>query len=89
MEKNVVNLEKLTGEQREVAELVGIENYRKLVDNFGGSCVYISKSDTIFQRERDDEIKRDFNGGNYRELAKKYNLSENRIRAILRPKKLF
>ena len=40
-----VTIESLDGEQREIAECVGMDGYRKLVNHFGGTSVYIQKSD--------------------------------------------
>lgn len=70
-------------QQKEIAEIIGIEAYRKLVEYYGGSSIYINKSDTITRPERDDEIRRKFNGSNYRELTKEYGLSETGIRKII------
>ncbi|MDE5582628.1 MAG: DNA-binding protein [Ruminococcus sp.] len=87
MEKKTVRVEQLSDDQQEIVGLIGAENYIKLVENFGGSCIYISKHNPILLTERNAEIKKNFNGGNYRELAKKYNLSVNRVRAILKQKR--
>lgn len=73
-------------QQKELAETIGIEAYRKLVVNYGGSGIYINKIDTITRPERDDEIREKFNGSNYRELAKEYGLSETGIRKIINKK---
>lgn len=79
----MITLENLKEEQKEVAEIIGIENYIKLVKYFGGSSIYIHKADTISRVIRDEQIKEEFNGRNYKELALKYNLSVNQIREIL------
>lgn len=73
----------LSGEQEELAEIIGLEAYKKLVLNYGGSHVYICKSDTILRDLRNKEIYDKFNGYNYRELAKEYNLSEKTVREIV------
>lgn len=70
-------------QQKEITEIIGIEAYRKLVEHYGGSSIYINKYDTITRPERNDEIRRKFNGSNYRELAKEYGLSETGIRKII------
>ena len=75
-----VTIESLDGEQREIAECVGMDGYKKLVRHFGGMSVYIQKSD---KSARDKEIKELFNGYNYKTLARKFNLSESQIRRIL------
>lgn len=73
-------------QQKEIAEVIGIEAYRKLVDYYGGSRIYIEKSDTITRPDRNTEIKKKFNGGNYKQLAKEYKLSEETIRRIVNKK---
>lgn len=84
--EKITDIEQLSGEQRELAETVGLEAYRKLVANYGGSSVYINKSDTVTRPDRNEEIRRKFNGTNYRQLAREYNLSETGIRKILNKK---
>ncbi len=70
-------------QQKEIAEIIGIEAYKKLVEHYGGSHIYINKSDTVTRPDRDDEIRKKFNGSNYRQLVREYNLSEPTIRNIL------
>ena len=38
-----LKLDDLTGDQRELAETIGIDAYIKLVDAYGGSNIYIQK----------------------------------------------
>lgn len=77
-----ITLGQLDGDQYELAEIIGIENYKKLVIHYGGGFVYVCKADTILKDSRNAEICDKFNGYNYRELAKEYNLSEKMIREI-------
>ena len=77
-----ITLEQLSGDQYDLAELVGIEVYKRLVKVYGGSFIYICKADTVTKAIRNDEICRRFNGYNHRELAIEYNLSEKTIRDI-------
>lgn len=70
-------------QQREIAEVIGIEAYRKLVEYYGGSRIYIEKSDTVTRPDRNNEIRKKFNGGNYKQLAREYRLSELTIRRIV------
>ncbi len=83
-----VKIENLKDGQKDLAELIGIENYIKVVKYFGGSSIYIYRPNTLSKAIRDDQIKKDFNGGNYKELSNKYNLSVNHIREILDKDKL-
>ncbi|MDE6035984.1 MAG: hypothetical protein K2G36_08765 [Ruminococcus sp.] len=84
--EKIESLEQLSGDQRELAEIVGIEAYRKLVENYGGMCIYIYKPETILRERRNTEIFNEFDGTNYRELAKEYGLSEAGIRKIVNKK---
>ncbi|EJU21683.1 Mor transcription activator family protein [Peptoanaerobacter stomatis] len=75
-------------EQREIAEIIGIDSYIKLVKEYGGTSIYILKEDSLIKDIRDSKIREEFNGGNYVYLAKKYNLTENSIRNIVNKKEL-
>lgn len=81
--EKIVSLDQLYGDQRELAETVGLEAYRKLVANYGGMSIYINKPETVLRDLRNAEIYENFNGLNYRELAKKYHLSEKTVRGIV------
>lgn len=82
----IISIYQLDGEQRELAEVIGLEAYKKLVERYGGSHIYINKADTITRNKRNSEIKEKFDGSNYRELAREYNLSEVTIRTIVHEK---
>lgn len=79
---DTVTLDDLSGEQLDIAELIGIENYRKLVRHFGGNQIRILQEDTLVKEKRDNEIRKLYNGRNELELSQKYNLSDRTIRAI-------
>lgn len=81
--EKITNFEQLSGEQKEFAEIVGIEIYNILIENFGGCQIYIPKRETIFKNIRNKEIRKNFNGCNYREIARKYNLSEKTVYKII------
>lgn len=78
-----VMLDDLDGDQRLLAEAIGIEGYRKLVQVFGGTSIYIRKLDSLLQNDRNRAIFKEFDGYNFRELAQAYNLSERAIREIV------
>lgn len=87
-----MNLDKLTldqlhGNQREIAETIGIEAYKKLVMKYRGSNIYIGKADDVLRASRDEEIYRKFNGENYLALAHAYGLAEKTIHDIIRAQK--
>ena len=84
--EKIVSSKQLTGDKKTLAETIGLDAYKKLVQHYGGSYIYVNKSDTVMRQERNDEICRRFTGSNYNQLALEYNLTENRIRSILRQK---
>ena len=50
MDKLIISLEDLSDRQREIAEIVGIENYIKLSKRFGGEdSIYIQKYSPFFR----------------------------------------
>ena len=84
-EKLISNLtvDNVNEEQRQLIELIGIENYKKIVLEFGGQYIYFPKAETISKELRDREIIEQFDGSNYKKLANKYNLSVVSIRRII------
>jgi Mor family transcriptional regulator len=61
---------------------IGIENTIKLAKLLGGQHVYFNKFDTVERPIRNKKIRDEFNGYNFKALAKKYNLTEVTIRNI-------
>ncbi len=49
---NLIELHHLKGEQRELAELIGIEAYRKIIANYGGEKLFVSRLDSIISANR-------------------------------------
>lgn len=82
-EKYNITIDDLDGDQRELAEVIGLEAYLKLVENRGGTTVYVAKQDKLLALKRNAGIVRDFNGYNHRYLALKYNVSDRTVREVL------
>ncbi len=78
-----VQIDNLDEEQKTLAELIGMEAFKVLVRNFNGTSIYIPKIESLEKAIRDELIKEEFNGGNYKELALKYGLTETWIRNIV------
>lgn len=78
-----VQIENLDEEQKTLAELIGLEAFKNLVRAFNGTSIYIPKIESLEKTVRDELIKEEFNGGNYKELALKYGLTETWIRNIV------
>ncbi len=80
---NVITLEKLKGDQRDIAEIIGIENYRLFIKHFGGGSMYIPLATTIMKNKRNREIIQEFDGGNYSALAKKHGVSVKTVQRVI------
>lgn len=81
-----IQLDDLDEEQRQVAELIGLNNYKRLVTTYGGLSLYIPKPDAFERAARDERIREAFNGYNFKALAMEYGLTEVRIRSIVSDK---
>lgn len=83
MQEIEFELSDLIGEQRDLAEVIGLKSYIELVKIYGGTTIYIAKYDKIKNMNRDRKIIQEFNGYNYKYLAIKYNLSDRAVREII------
>jgi len=81
----LINQYELSEDQRELANCIGIENYYKLIKEYGGSMIYIAKPGVIERQRRNDMIIQEYEqGAAYRQLANKYHLSSVQIRNIVK-----
>lgn len=80
---DLITLDDLTGDQRELAEIIGIEAYINLVCDWGRDSVYIGKCDRVLKRLRNERIREEYNGHNVKELARKYKLTARSINMIV------
>ncbi len=69
---------------REVCEVIGLEKGLKLMKALGGNQLYIPRIRWIASRLNRRNIKKEFNGSNYKQLARKYGYSERWIRNIIK-----
>ena len=75
---NHLQLDDLKGETHELAETIGMDAFRRLVDVYGGTGrVYIPQADTLLIPIRDRLIREEYNGYNVYELCKKWDLGES------------
>ena len=79
----MLQMENLDEEQKELAELIGLEAFMSLVRAFNVTSIYIPKIESLEKTVRDELIKEEFDGSNYKELALKYGLTETWIRNIV------
>ncbi len=79
-----VTFDILGKEQAEIAELIGIESYRILMEYYAGTSIYIPKLSEIEREKRNQKIRKEYEqNGNMKALAIKYDLSEIQIRNIV------
>lgn len=74
---------KASGLDDDEARDIALECAEDTRSAFGGGTVYIPAGQNRRLRARDDQIYKAFTGANYKELAKEYGLTENRIRQII------
>lgn len=67
----------------ELLAMAAIDQVFALAHQMGGKTFYISRGDRFKQSLVQDDIRRNFTGFNYRELASKHDLSETRVRQII------
>lgn len=79
----VIQPDDLNEEQQHLAELIGLDNFAKLVQVFGGTNIYIPKAEAFGRTMRNEKIRQEYNGRNIKSLAVKYGLTEIWIRNIL------
>lgn len=80
-----LKLDDLSGDQQMLAEIIGIDKYLEVTKVFGGLTIYICKPGSAYKLTRNELIRKEFDGWNFRELALKYDLSERTIREIVAP----
>lgn len=82
-------IEKLTygdldEEQKELVDIIGLEAYKQLLQYYGGSSIYIPKTDALERRIRNEKICQEYQKTrNTKVLSVKYGLTENQIRNII------
>lgn len=67
----------------DIVNIIGIKNFIELSGFYGGSSLYIPMKKNIAIPCRNRLIKEKFNGINYRDISKEFNVSINQIRNIV------
>ena len=78
-----IELEDLPPPYDAIAIAFGIDIAVEMAKMFSGDMVYFPKYETIERPLRNKKIRSEFNGYNFRVLAKKYNVTEMAIRQIV------
>ena len=66
-----------------IAAEIGVENTLKIAKLFSGCQVYFPTYDTVERPLRNRKIRSEFNGYNFKFLAKKYGITERTVREIV------
>ncbi len=77
-------LEDIAPRYRDVAEIVGIEKFILLSEYALGDELYFPKVENVLAPARNRRLKKEYNGGNVKELADKYGLTVKQVSYILR-----
>lgn len=67
---------------RRMADLIGVEHAVVVAREYAGSSIYLPKLDSALRAIRDRRIRSEFTGYNVRELARRYDLTEEWVRRI-------
>ena len=68
---------------KDLVEIFGMDTFISLVEYCGGSNVCIPSKGAIVKKARNRIMKEVFDGGNYREIANRFGISEVAVRQIV------
>lgn len=82
---DMLAIEDLTGNARDLAEVIGLDGFKRLVKAYGGtSNLYIPKADMLVIPVRDTLIRREYDGSNVQKLALKWGLTDRYVQEIVK-----
>lgn len=67
-----------------IAALIGIDAFLKLCQYGSGDEIYFPMPKTIFRKARNRLLIQEYNGYNLEELSKKYSLTANQVKNIIK-----
>lgn len=83
----LLTLDDLHGESKELAEVIGMPAFIRLVEVYGGTGrMYIPQADMLLIPLRDAKIREEYDGTNLYGICKKWELSEGTVRRIVQEK---
>ncbi|MGE5605624.1 MAG: Mor transcription activator family protein [Bacteroidota bacterium] len=82
-----ITMDDIPDNYRYIAEAIGIKNFLKLINLVGGTVMYLPLPMLIMKKVRNKAIIQEYKGYNIKELAIKYNVSENGIKFIINKSK--
>jgi len=76
-------IDRVTDLVRDLAGEDGIERFKQILHECDGERPLVTKEPRVIKKEKNKQIKKEFNGANYEDLARKYNMKERHIRRIV------
>ncbi|MBC5995285.1 hypothetical protein EAI30_07560 [Romboutsia ilealis] len=67
---------------KELAQILGMDAFKNLLLNYGGTKIYVPTSKTISIAVRNKMLKKNFDG-NYQKASFTYRITENQVRRII------
>lgn len=86
-QEGCISIEDLSEQHQQYAEVIGVENLLLLSRYFGGSSFYVPKIDELLKNQKYAQILQEFDGGNVKQLAAKYRVSESTVYRLVRHKR--
>lgn len=81
-----ITVENLPEAYRILADAIGLPATIQAAPRLSGLGLYFPKLDRLLEQKRNDMIRREFDGSNYKYLATKYSLTERWVRDIIHSK---
>ena len=82
-----IQIEDIPEQYSDIVRALGLEKFIALCDLSGGEVIYIPMLKSLANAARNGEIYKRFTGGNIRQLAAQYKLSQRQIRRIIEGQK--
>lgn len=83
MDLDEIVITDLSENHQEYARVIGVKNLIELSKEFGGTSIYIPKTDELIKYKKYRLILEEFDGSNIKRLATKYNVATSTIYNIL------
>ena len=77
-----LTIEDIPNSHKDIAQYIGIDSFKKLVELLGGSSLYIPKESSLTRPIRNRIIREKFNG-DYKSLAREYDITQTQVRNIV------
>ncbi|MGL5715831.1 MAG: Mor transcription activator family protein [Paraclostridium sp.] len=71
----------------DIVDAIGIDAFKNLVKHAGGGSVYVPNERNIIKTYRNKKIREEFDG-DYKDISKKFGISEVQVRNIINLKEL-